>query len=338
MRSRSAWAIVVPFLLVVATGCGAPADTQAEPANPAAGPVAIDSCGREVVFDSPPGRVLAIGSEAPSLLVAAGAGDRLTHYAGSLEVPFDAETKAVLEGAEHVTEDSHDVSFELIVSAGVDAVIGTDITSGVDIDSLAARLDEAGVQLVTVSGYCAGIEGRSTGGASGFDLIYRDMENYGRLFGTEQVAAAAVQDMRDRVEAAAQRVEERSGESAVPLYVASGGPLGSYGGLSLVSEQMAVLGLGNVFGDVPKRYFEPSTEELVGSEPDLVFAMYLPTGSSTLETDEAVVVELRGRPELAGLDAVDDDAAVLPLNYYYTSPGPLAVDGLELLADLLAGQ
>lgn len=335
MRSRSAWATVVPFLLVVATGCGAPVDPDGDLSDPAAGPVSIDSCGREVVFDSPPERVLAVGSEAPSLLVAAGAGDRLTHYAGSLEVPFEAETKAALEDAERITEKSGDVSFEMIVSAGVDTVIGTDIASGVDIDSLAARLDEAGVQLVVVSGYCAGIEGRSTGGASGFDLIYRDVESYCRLFGTEQVAAAAVQDMRDRVEAATRLAGERSGESAVPLYVAPGCPLGSYGGESLVSEQLTVLGLENVFADVPKRYFEPSTEELVGSEPDLVFAMYLPTGSSTLETDEAVVEELRGRPELAGLDAVDDDAALLPLNYYYTSPGPLAVDGLELLAERL---
>jgi iron complex transport system substrate-binding protein len=336
MRSRSTWVAVVPFLLVVAAGCGAPADPDDIPGDLGAGPVSINSCGREVVFDSPPERVLAVGSEAPSLLVAADAGAQLTHYAGSLEVPFDAETMVALEDAERITEDSHDVSFEMIVNAGVDTVIGTDITSGVDIDSLAARLDEAGIQLVTVSGYCAGIEGRSTGGASGFELIYQDVETYGRLFGTEQVAAAAVQAMRDRVEAATRLVEERSGESAVPLYVAPGGPLGSYGGLSLVSEQMTVLGLENVFGDVPKRYFEPSTEELVGSEPDLIFAMYLPTGSSTLETDEAVAEELRGRPELAGLAAVDDDAAVLPLNYYYTSPGPLAVDGLELLAELLA--
>jgi iron complex transport system substrate-binding protein len=142
--------------------------------------------------------------------------------------------------------------------------------------------------------------------------------------------------MRDRVEAATGLVEARSGESAVPLYVASGGPLGSYGGQSLVSEQMTALGLENVFDEVPKRYFEPSTEELVGSEPDLVFAMYLPTGSSALETDEAVVEELRGRPELAGVEAVDDDAAVVPLNYFYTSAGPLAVDGLELLAERLS--
>lgn len=326
----------VPALvaLLFTAGCAAPAATSGS--GTSATPATVESCGREVVFPTAPERVLAIGSEAPALLEAAGAGDKVTHYAGSLEVPFDAATKAVVEGAERITEDSHDVSFEMIVNTGVDVVIGTDISSGVDIDSLSARLAKAGVQLITVSGYCAGVEGRTTAGASGFDLIYRDVETYGRLFGTEQAADEAVQEMKDRVAAAAERADVRAGKKAVPLYVAAEGPLGSYGGQSLVSEQMELLGVENVFADVPKRYFEPSTEELVGRDPDLVFAMYLPTGSSAIETDDDVRTELRSRPELDGLEAVDDEGAVLPLNYFYTSPGPLAVDGLELLADRLA--
>ena len=336
MRSLSPWGAVVPTLaMLVATGCGAPADPRGSTSGSGAGSVSVDSCGRKVVFDSPPERVMAIGSEAPSLLVAAGAGERITHYAGSLEVPFDDATSALVEGAERITEDSHDVSFEMIVSSGVDAVIGTDITSGIDIDALADRLDRAGVQLLTVSGYCAGIESRSTHGVSGFDLIYRDIETYGRLFGTEQTAKRAVQELQDRVASVTDRAEGAQ-QSAVPLYVPAEGTLGSYGGQSLVSEQMTKLGLDNVFADVSKRYFEPSTEELVDSAPDLVFAMYLPTGSSSLESDQDVVEELRGRPELAGLEAVGEDSAVLPLNYFYTSPGPLAIDGLELLADRLA--
>lgn len=327
----------VVLLVAMATGCGTSASSPADRPDPAAAPVSIESCGREVSFETPPERVLAVGSEAPSLLVAAGAGDAVTHYAGSLEVPFDDETRAVVESAQRITEDSHDVSFEAIVGAGVDAVIGTDISSGVDLDSLAARLDAAGVQLITVSGYCAGVEGRSTGGASGFDLIYRDVETYGRVFGTEDVAADAVQDMESRVVAATRLAGERTGGSGVALYVPADGPLGSYGGQSLVSEQMELLGIDNVFGDVPQRYFEPSTEELVGSEPDLVLATYLPTGSSTLETDEDVARALRGRTELAGVEAVEGEGRVLPLNYFLTSPGPLAVDGLELLADRMVG-
>jgi iron complex transport system substrate-binding protein len=339
MRSLRPWAAALPVLAIVATGCGAPSDARSGAGRQStAGPVTVESCGRKVVFDSPPERVLAIGAEAPSLLVAAGAGDKVTHYAGSLNVPYEEKTKAVVEAAERVAEDSHDVSYEMILSSGVDAVIGTDISAGVDIDALAARLDKAGVQLLTVSGHCAGIEGRSTGGVGGFDLIYRDVETYGRVFGTEQAAAGAVEDMKRRVAAAGKRVDTRSGQRAVPLYVVTEGALGAYGGQSLASEQMSLLGLDNVFKDVPKRYFEPSTEELVGSAPDVVFALYVPRGkgSSSLESDLDVVQALRSRPELAGLKAVDEDGGVLPLNYFYTSPGPLAVDGLELLADRLS--
>ncbi|GAA1874187.1 ABC transporter substrate-binding protein [Paeniglutamicibacter psychrophenolicus] len=338
MRKINPWMVVMPaVILAVATACSAPAGSAiSAPTDATAGPIKLDSCGREVVFDSPPQRVLAVGSEAPALLVAAGAGDKLTHYAGSLEVPFDAATKAVVDAAERVTEDSHDVSYEMILGSGADVVIGTDIAAGVDLDSLADRLNQAGVQMLTVSGYCAGFEGRSTGGLSGFDQIYRDVESYGRLFGTQQVAAGAVQDMRDRVAAAADRIDEGAGQRALSLYVPTAGTLGSYGHESLVSEQMSLLGLENVFSKVPKRYFEPSTEELVASAADKVFAMYLPTGSSAMETDRDVLEELRERPELDGLEAVNDDAAVVPLNYYYSSPGPLAVDGVELLAEKLA--
>jgi iron complex transport system substrate-binding protein len=297
--------------------------------------VTLDSCGREVEFEAAPERVFAVGSEAPGLLAAAGAGDRLTHYAGSLDVPFDEETETAVASAQRVTEDSHDVSYEMILSSGADVVIGTDITAGVDLDSLAKRLDQAGVQLLTVSGYCAGIEGRSTDGVSGFDLIYRDVESYGRLFGTEDVAAESVADMKERVATAEEAVSEMAGQTAVPLYVPSEGTLGSYGGQSLVSEQMSLLGIENVFADVEKRYFEPSTEELVGSEPDLVFAAYLPSGN-TLQDDDDVITTLQDRADLAGMQAVNQDGAVVPLNYFYTSPGPLAVDGIELIAERLA--
>jgi iron complex transport system substrate-binding protein len=139
------------------------------------------------------------------------------------------------------------------------------------------------------------------------------------------------------VAAVEERTAGRSGQSAIPLYVTADGPLGAYGGQALVSEQMRVLGLDNVFGNVQKRYFEPNSEEIVSSAPDLVFAMYVPTGSSALETESDVVTELRGRPELAGLGAMADDRALVPLNYFYTSASPLAVDGLELLADQIAG-
>ncbi|GAB79292.1 iron complex transport system substrate-binding protein [Austwickia chelonae] len=334
MRKLRPGLALTTALLITATGC-TPAGTTGTAKNGSTA-ITINSCGRDVTFDTPPKRILAIGSEAPSLLVAAGAGDKITHYAGSLKVPFEQDTKALVERAERVSEDSHNVSYEMILNSKADVVIGTDITKGVDINALAKRLEQAGTKLLTVSGYCGGIPGRSTNGANGFDLIYQDVNNYGRLFGTSQKATESVKRMQDRVTAAKERLTTHTGKTAAPLYVPAKGGIGSYGGQSLVSEQMTALGLKNVFADVPKRYFEPSTEELIGKEPDLVFGMYLPTGSSNTETDEDVVKQLRTRPELKGLATVHKDGAVLPLNYFYTSPGPLAVDGIELIASRLS--
>lgn len=338
---RSPAAVVLVLATTALSACGQSTSDDQDPA-PAASESAttLDSCGRSVTFERRPKSVLAVGSEAPSLLVAAGAGDVVTHYAGSLEVPFDSATKEIVEKAERVSEDSHDVSFETIVSSGVDAVIGTDIGAGVDIDALAKRLDEAGIALVTVSGYCAGIDGRSTAGLSGFDLIYRDVTSYGELFGTSDQAAKSVASMKSRVDkatalATSAQSDDAKQRTAAALYVPVSGTLGSYGSESLVSEQMEILGLRNVFDDVPKRYFEPSTESLVDSQPDQVVAVYLPTGDSALETQADVVKALNDRSELRGLDAVKDDRTLTVLNYYYTSPGPLAVEGLELMAQKL---
>lgn len=338
MKKLNPWKLAVPVaILVLATGCSAPAGSASgAPQGTGAKSVSLDSCGRQVVFDKAPDSVLAVGSEAPALLAAAGAGDKLTHYAGSWQVPFDEETMGAVRNAERITEDSHDVSYEMILDSGADVVIGTDIAAGIDLDSLAERLESAGVKMLTVSGYCAGFEDRSTGGLSGFDQIYKDVQSYGQLFGTEQAAEDSVQQMRARVEQAARSVKQESQQRGMPLYVPTAGTLGSYGHESLVAEQMELLGLQNVFNDVPKRYFEPSTEELVNSGADKVFAMYLPTGSSNLETDQQVIEALRDRPELAGLPAIEQDSAIVPLNYYYSSPGPLAVDGVELIADRLA--
>lgn len=338
MKKLNPWKLAVPVaVLALVTGCSTPAGSASgAPQGAETTNLVLDSCGRQVVFDKAPESVLAVGSEAPALLTAAGAGDKLTHYAGSMQVPFDEETMAVVRKADRITEDSHDVSYEMILDSGADVVIGTDIAAGIDLDSLAERLESAGVKMLTVSGYCAGFEDRSTGGLSGFDQIYKDVESYGQLFGTEQVAVGSVKDMRSRVEQAARNAKQASGQRGMPLYVPVSGTLGSYGHESLIAEQMELLGMENVFSDVPKRYFEPSTEELVNSAADKVFAMYLPTGSSNLETDQQVIDELRNRPELAGLSAIDQDSAIVPLNYYYSSPGPLAVDGVELITDRLA--
>ena len=112
MKRIYPWMLAMPaIILATATGCSTPAGTANEnvPGSEAEKTV-LDSCGREVVFDQEPQSVLAIGSEAPALLTAAGAGEKITHYAGRYQVPFDEETEKAVRNAQRVIEDSHDVS------------------------------------------------------------------------------------------------------------------------------------------------------------------------------------------------------------------------------------
>jgi len=111
MKRMNPWMLAMPaVVLAFATGCTSPAGgTDTMSTSTSAEKIVLDSCGRSVEFDKAPSRVLAVGSEAPALLAAAGAGDKLTHYAGSLNVPFDKQTKSMVDNAERITEDSHDV-------------------------------------------------------------------------------------------------------------------------------------------------------------------------------------------------------------------------------------
>lgn len=84
-----------------------------------------------------------------------------------------------------------------------------------------------------------------------------------------------------------------------------------------------MLGLRNVFGDVDKRLIEPSIEEIVDRDPDVIILLLQGT-----QTPQSVREALRTRPELQNVTAVEnDDIIVLPSGFIL--PSPTAVEGLE---------
>lgn len=95
-----------------------------------------------------------------------------------------------------------------------------------------------------------------------------------------------------------------------------------------------LLGFDNVFGDVGKRVFEPSVEEIINRDPEVLVATFVPK-ESTIPNSEAAAAEVKSRAELATVTAIQDEA-VIPFRYAYIEAAPLAVKGLELLADRLA--
>ncbi|MFI5717904.1 ABC transporter substrate-binding protein [Nocardia sp. NPDC051750] len=311
----------LPVALLTAallTGCGGPGPTVAGTSE--GFPMTISSCGRDVTFPAPPQRVVTVGSVAGPLIAAAGAADRITTRTFET-APFPGRYGAALQGIE-VTAPTGELAREEIIARTPDLVVSFE-GAAVTPDDLA----QVNIPLLVSRGYCRDASG-------GFDDIFADIELYGRLFGTSAAANAEVATLKQQVAAVTDRHrDDRAARSAAALIISrDGAKLSAYGSTSTVATQMRILGLDNVFGEVAKRSFDANTETLIQRDPEVI--ILLTQGSQTPESARAA---LRARPELAGLRAIRANR-VIAVPFGYTGPGPVAVEGLEVLDRELEAQ
>lgn len=319
-RVISARRCAVPVLALltsaIVTGCGtpAPAATTAETGFP----LTVSSCGRDVTFSSPPQRVVTVGSIAAPLIAAAGAAGRIVTRTFEAAA-FPGQYGDALKGVE-ITAPTAELAREEIISRSPDLVVSVEGLS-VTPDDLA----QVNIPLIVTRGYCRDAAGT-------FEDVFADITLYGKLFGTTAAADAEVATLKKRVQA----VTERHSGTTTPRPAAAlilsrdGAQLKAYGAKSTVHEQMNILGLGNVYGDIAKRNFEANTETLIAADPEVI--ILLTQGD---QTPDSVRTALRQRPELSGLRAIRDNRIIVA-PFGYTGPGPVAVEGLEVLDRELA--
>lgn len=319
---------LVPAALAVlaVAACGSPAPAGPD-AGPATGAVTVENCGRQVTLDAPPERVMVIGGEAGTLVAAAGGTDRISTFAPLRGEPLgDAEAELAARPQAPIGT-ATDISREFVLGQTPDLVVtfGLEGTSPEELAGL-------GIPTLIVSGYCGGFgAGQSQRSGSALEDVAADVETIGAALGTSAVADVAADDLRARVEAV-RAAAVPDGRRAAALFVSGpDSPLGAYGNLGTVHEQLELIGLGNVFGAEPERYFEPSVEALIGAAPDVVLALHEPGDTTAEQVRDAVLT----RPELAGLPAVAT-GDVLVLDFFLSGHGTLAVDGLEQLTAQLA--
>ncbi|MEV0291624.1 ABC transporter substrate-binding protein [Kribbella sp. NPDC050820] len=324
MRTRFATLTAGLAAMAILAACGSEAD---QPGTAAAGatadatagafPMTIDNCGRDVTFDSPPQRIVTVGSVAAPLVAAAGAADRIVVRTFET-ASFPGEYGPALDGIEIVAP-SAELAREEIIARTPDLVISYQ-GAATTADDLAA----AGIPLIASRGYCQDAAGD-------YEDIFADIELYGRLFGTTKAASAQVRALRKRVSAVQEQVPaDAPSRTAAALIVSRDDTsLSAYGNTSTIDKQMETLGLTNAFDDINQRNFEASIEALIDRDPQVL--ILLTQGDQTPHSVEQAILS---RPELRSLAAVRDHRIVI-VPFGYTGPGPVAVQGLEVLADKL---
>ncbi|MGH3902027.1 MAG: ABC transporter substrate-binding protein [Pseudonocardiaceae bacterium] len=308
--------ILIASLLVLGA-CGD--DGQSSGADTAGKfPLTIPSCERAVTIEQPAKRVLTVASDSATALAAIGAADRI--------VARSAEGGAPLGSYENELNDIPQItvngepSREVIISQQPDLVV-----SYAGLETPAADLEAAGIDSIVPSWRCDQ--------AANFDGIYHTLETYGQILGTEDVATKTVADLRRRVDAVETQFQGSPARTAANVYV-SENQVRVYGGPSMSNTVLETLGLTNVFADVNKRLAEVSTEELLARNPDVIVLTF---GGSETSIKNGADAEraLRGMTPLDQLTAVREQR-LIPINFTYLVGGPLAVDGLETIAQGLA--
>lgn len=290
----------------------------------------VRNCGTTVSFDAPPENVTLLKSAAVPTLEHLGVLDRVRNKAGVFPTTYyDDATNAALAAVPSITDrlnpEGHvEVSQEDVVATGADLVLGS--TDTVNAQTLAS----SGIPLIEEPAFCGALEGPAT-----WDDAWDQIRLYGTVFDRSAEADSYISELQDRLA----DLPTSSGDA--PLKVAvlyptpGGGTTYAYGAGSMATPVVEAAGGTNVFADADDRLFEVSAEELVDRNPDVIIALH--STETGPDGGDAMVDAVNALP---GIDRTTAGRKhqVMPLMLNYAEPPtPLAVDGVEKVADYLRG-
>lgn len=306
----------------------ASATSTASGKSDAATSITVQNCGSDVTIKQPVERAFFLNAASVPTLHAIGVMDKVVARAGVFPPEyFDAATQAEInkipslvdrvDAVGHLT-----ISKEEVLSKTPDLVLG-------DTDTINAQtLAPHKIPVIEEPAFCGAIERKVT-----WNDVWDQIKLYGEIFQKSDAADKYIEQLKKRVSAAEKEIAKNETDkelSVAVLYPEVGGTVTyAYGIRSMSAPVVESAGLRNVFGDTDDRVFEVSAEEILARKPDIIIALYS-EGDPAKVTEE--VKKLRGA---GSLPAVKNDA-VYPMLLHFAEPAtPLAVDGLEKLAENL---
>ncbi|OQO92668.1 ABC transporter substrate-binding protein [Saccharomonospora piscinae] len=319
----------------VLAGCAAP-----EPEAGGEESVSRTNCGIDVAVSGPPERVYAAYQPAIEVAHALGLGDRLvgTAFLDATVLPEYADEQAKVDYVPSLP------SREGLLAARPDFVLSG--FNGVFAEDSAdssfgtrASLRELGVQSWILSPLCPsedGLTDRAIDPATvTVESIYQDLRDLGALFDVERDAERVIDDLRRRIAAVEQRVEDAPRPSVA---IVSPGDDGGYrvaSGLDFGTRIIEHAGGTNAFADLTDaRNVDVGVEELIARDPDVILTDACCDAGLTEQDARAEVSAITSDPALAGVTAVTDDA-VHPFLFAHRSAGVRAAHSIELVASYL---
>lgn len=292
--------VVLIATALMAAGCSKGEATENSASTESfAQPVSITNCDRELVFDSPPQRIVSLNGHVTEALIEIGAGDRIVGRAYS-DNPPTAETAEQFNKIPSLSDTFP--SAEQILDVDPDFVVDG-MTSAFNEKQGRSRdaFAEKGINTFLFSEYCGT-------GFPDIGLLENDYTQLGRVLGVEDSARAVAEQISSGLDAVRASIGDAAPVSAFFYDSGEDVPttIGGVGVGQLVAEYSGVT---NIFSEGAKPYIDASWEAVAERAPQAI--VVIDYGDKTADQK---IDFLRSQPLMATTPAVAQNRfVVVPL-------------------------
>jgi iron complex transport system substrate-binding protein len=307
--------LIVTVLLCAVAACGGPSGTAAETTVTKEGyaPVTVTDCGgRSARFSAPPKRVVALTSSVLEMLYWLGVQDTIVGIGtppkpGTFPPRFDAAVRKLPKLAGSYQPGAYQpVPREQLLAAQPDFVIGGFSSN---FDSAGAtrqqELTDLGAQsYLALSTSCSAA---AKGPVNNLDLVYRDLENLGKVFGVRDRATSLVNGMKRRTHDTTRALSGVRPVSVFPFEFDEGTQTPyAPGNRQGINPVITRAGGRSIFANLDKAYQKVSWEQVAQRDPDVILLIVYDKGNRARTDADFTAAEhfVRTFPALAGTSAV----------------------------------
>ena len=289
----------------------------------------VNSCNREVTFDTPPKAAISNDVNLTEMMLVLGLADHMVGYTGiSGWKTLDEEMRA---GVEQLPELSAKYpTKEVILGADADFYFaGWNYGMKVGGEVTPETLEPFGIKVYELTESCIHIGDKPK---VSMDDMYNDIANLGKIFQVEDKAAALIDGYK--AELAEFTASLETADEPLRVFVYDSGEESPFtaGRYAMPTALIEAAGGKNIMDDFDKSWATVTWEEVVERNPEVVVIVNY--GNVTAEEKRAFMMS---NPAFADLDAVKNDRFVT-LEYVEATPGPRNINAVKKLANGFWGE
>ena len=308
---------------VLVLAIAATAFLQAAAAHAQSFPATVSNCGRDVVFETAPKRVVSIDVNITETLLALGLQDRIVGY-GGLEGRDEMRPENARKLANIESLSDRYPSLEVVLGAQPDFVFaGWSYGFGGSNNVTPEVLSDFGIKSYAIRESCVRIQERD---AVSIEDSFADILNIGRIFGVEERARTLIREQRARLAKVADAIGGARPSFRVFVYDSGDDAPFTAAAFAMPTALIELAGGINIFADVATSWTPVNWEDVVDRDPAVILVVDY-GGVSAADK----IKFLKAHPALKNVAAIRNENFVVAV-YGEATPGVRNVDVVERLA------